>query len=138
MITGKIQYFNSRMRPRNKIVFRPAAKGELGMTLPELVVGAGVGSLALMSMMMIFLSSNRSFVSMGNYVAMDQTSRVAVEQMTRDIRNSQNLTSFTTNKLVFTYAGTTNLVYSYDPSTRQLTSWKTGGSTNVLLSQCDT
>ena len=108
-----------------------------GMTLVELLVGLGAGSLALMSISVFFVTSNRSFVSMGNYVAMDQASRNAVECMTRDIRNSQDLTSFTTNQLVFTYSGTTNLVYTYNPTTRQLTSWKTGGATNTLLTQCD-
>src|SRR6266481_5447457 len=105
----------------------------LGMTLPETLVGAGVGSLVLASMMLIFMSSNRSFVAMGNYVSLDQASRNAVQQMTRDIRNCQNLTSFRTNQLVFTFSGTNNLVYSYDPNARQLTSWKTGGATNTLL-----
>ncbi|HTL58491.1 MAG TPA: hypothetical protein VL361_22580 [Candidatus Limnocylindrales bacterium] len=108
-----------------------------GMTLPETLVGVGVGSLALMSMMVVFMTSNRNFVAMGNYVSLDQASRMAVEQMTRDIRNSLNLTSFSTNQLVFTYATGTNLVYSYDPNARQLTSWRTGGSTNILLTGCD-
>jgi hypothetical protein len=106
------------------------------MTLPETLVGVGVGSLVLTSMMMIFLTSNRSFVALGNYVSLDQASRNAVEQMTRDIRNAQNLTSFSTNQLVFTL-GTSNLVYSYDSNGRQLTSWKTGGTTNTLLTGCD-
>ena len=107
------------------------------MTLPETLVGAGVGSLVLMSIMMIFMTSNRSFVSMANYVSLDQASRNAVEQMTRDIRNAQDLTSFKTNQLVFIFGGTSNLVYSYDSAARQLTSWKTGGNTNILLTGCD-
>jgi hypothetical protein len=107
------------------------------MTLPEMLVGVGVGSLALMSIMMIFMSSNKSFQAMGNYISLDQASRLAVEKMTRDIRNSQNLTSFSTNQLVFTYSGATSLVYSYDPTARTLTSWQTGGSTNTLLTGCD-
>ena len=31
----------------------------------------------------------------------------------------------------------TNLTFYYDPSARQLLKWKTGGQTNVLLSNCD-
>jgi Tfp pilus assembly protein PilW len=108
-----------------------------GFTLPETLVGVAVGSLVLMSVMLIFMTSNRSFVAMGNYVSLDQTSRLAVEQMTRDIRNSQNLTSFSTNQLVFAYSGSANLVYSYNPSAATLTSWKTGGTTNTLLTGCD-
>ena len=121
----------------NKRLSQNARKSVLGMTLPETLVGAGVGSLVLMSIMMIFMTSNRSFVAMGNYVSLDQASRNAVEQMTRDIRNAQNLTTFKTNQLVFTYGGTSNLVYSYDSNARQLTAWKTGGTTNTLLTGCD-
>ena len=58
---------------------------------------------------------------MGNYVSMEQSSRSALDQMTRDIRKSKNLLSFATNQLVFNYNGTTNLIYAYDPATRRLT-----------------
>jgi prepilin-type N-terminal cleavage/methylation domain-containing protein len=108
-----------------------------GMTLVELMVATGVGSVLLASIVMVFVTSNKTFVSMGNYVAMEQASRSALDQMTRDIRKSKNLLTFTTNQLVFNYSGATNLTYLYNPSTRQLLQWKTGGSTNVLLSNCD-
>ncbi len=107
------------------------------MTLVELLVGVAVGSLVLLGVMTIFLTSNRSFVSMGNYVTMEQKSSSALRQMTRDIRRSKNLLSFATNQLVFNFSGTTNLIYAYDPDSRRLTQWKTGGQTNVLLSECD-
>ena len=115
---------------------RKSAKQQ-GMTLFESLIGIGLGSLVLTGLMFVFLTSNRSFVAVGNYVSLDQASRLAVEQMTRDIRNSQTLTSFSTNQLVFTYSGTTNLTYLYSPTARTLTSWKTGGKTNTLLSGCD-
>ena len=108
-----------------------------GMTLVELMVATGVGSLVLASIVTVFVTSNRTFVSMGNYVAMDQASRNALDQMSRDIRKSKNLVTFSTNKLVFNYSGTTNLTYEYDSQNRQLLQWKTGGLTNVLLSNCD-
>ena len=107
------------------------------MTLVELMVSIGVGSLVLTSITMVFMTSNRTFVAMGNYVSMEQNSRGALDQMTRDIRKAKNLISFSTNQLVFNYVGTTNLTYAYNPTSRQLTQWKTGGQTNVLLSECD-
>lgn len=115
----------------------PVQKRSQAMTLVEMMVGIGVGSLVLMSIMAVYVTSSRSFVGMGNYVVMEQSSRGALDQMTRDIRKSKNLVSFSTNQLVFNYNGATNLTYLYNPSTRQLTQWKTGGKTNVLLSQCD-
>jgi hypothetical protein len=80
------------------------------------------------------VNSTFSFADMGNYMLMDRASRNALDHLTRDARNSADLTSFATNQLVFKYAGTTNLIYKYDSSAGQLTSWKTGDAqTNTLL-----
>lgn len=108
------------------------------MTLAEILVSVGVGSVALMLAAVVFTSSSISFTSIGNYISMDQKSRNALDQMTRDIRRSQNLTSFATNQLVFVFSGTTNLTYAYNSSLGQLTSYKTGdAATNVLLTGCN-
>jgi hypothetical protein len=107
-------------------------------SLVELMVSAGVASLALMMVMGVYVSTNRSFVATGNYVSLNQCSRLALEQMTRDIRRSKDLLSFSTNQVVFQYSVATNLVYRYDPTSGTLTSWKTGDSkTNCLLSGCN-
>ena len=107
------------------------------MTLTEMMVAVGVGSLVLMGIGTIFTTSSMSFAAMGNYITMDHASRSAMDQMTRDIRQSKNLISYSTNQLVFDYDGAgTKLVYNWDPSSQQLTEWQTGGQTNVLLSHC--
>src|SRR5262249_12399649 len=62
-----------------------------------------------------------------------RASRNALDQMTRDIRNCADLTNFTSSRLIFNYAGSTNLTYNYDQASGKLTSWKTGNPTNVLL-----
>lgn len=109
-----------------------------GFTLVELMVAVGVSALVLTGVAAVFVSSNFSFAAVGNYVSMDRSSENALDQMSRDIRRSANLTSFATNQLVFNYAGTTSLVFTYDPAAGNLTSWKTGESTtNVLLTGCD-
>ena len=107
------------------------------MTQVEILAGVGVSSLLLLGMMTVFMTSNRSFVALCNYVTMEQRSRSALEQMTRDIRRSKDLLSFSTNQLVFNFAGATNLIYAYNPASRRLTQWETGGQTNILLSECD-
>jgi len=109
-----------------------------GYTLVELMVSLGVGALILTGVAALFVSSSFSFAAVGNYVSMDRSSENALNQMSRDIRRAANLTSFASNQLVFNYAGTANLVFSYDPSVGNLTSWKTGDiETNVLLTGCD-
>jgi Tfp pilus assembly protein PilW len=108
------------------------------MTLPELMVGVGVGGIFLTLVAIVFVGSTQSFALMQNHYSMDDDSRRALDQMTQDIRKAGNLVSFSTNELVFTYAGSNNLVYHWDPATRQLIQWKSDSpTTNVLLNGCD-
>jgi prepilin-type N-terminal cleavage/methylation domain-containing protein len=108
-----------------------------GMTLPELMIAIGVGSVVLMLVCTVFMTGNRAFADMGNYVSLNRASREALELMTRDIRNSDNLISFSTNRLEFNYDETTKLVFTFDPARRELTRSKTGETNKVVLSNCD-
>jgi prepilin-type N-terminal cleavage/methylation domain-containing protein len=130
--------FKSAIRQIEDLRYAGSARNACAMTLPEMLVSVAVGSVALMLAVTVFTSSSISFTSIGNYIVMDQKSRSALDQMTRDIRRSQNLTSFASNQLVFVYSGTTNLTYTYNSSLGQLTSYKTGDTTtNVLLTGCN-
>jgi len=107
------------------------------MTLTEMIVAMAISSLVLLVVSMTYVNSSVSFAAMGNYIMMDHASRNAIDRMTRDIRKAKDLISFSTNQLVFKYSGTTNLVYSFDSQSGNLTEWKTGDSkTNNLLSGC--
>jgi len=117
------------------------SKTTRGMTLPELMVAIGVGSLILMVVATVFATSARSFVTMGNYVNMDANSRNAMDHMTLAIRQAGALTEFSSTHLKFAATpGQTNsfLVYDWDSTGRSLTEWKTGDTTtNTLLTECD-
>jgi len=112
-----------------------------GMTLPELMVSIGVASLVLTFMAAVFVTSSRSFVEMGNYLDMDRTSRNALDQMTKKIRQSKDLTSSGPTALVFNYDGAgTTLTYRYNQTSGNLNeewSGAIGTKTNVLLTACD-
>ena len=110
------------------------------MTLPELMVAVGVGSLVLMFMCWVFADSARCFTATGNYVRMNSGSRNALDRMTQEIRRAADLTSFSSTRIQLSKYGATNavVVYEWKPDTRQLTEWQTGYSqTNILLSECD-
>ena len=106
------------------------------MSLLETTIATAIGSLILTAVMALLLFSSRSFVAMGNYMDLDRASRNALDRMSRDIRQTMALQSYSTNKLVFTDFDTNTLTFAWDPATRQLTRTKSGVST-VLLSQCD-
>ena len=108
-----------------------------GMTLPEMMVALGAGFLILGGIVTVYLTSSANFVRMGNYLSMDMASRKTLDQMTRDIRRSKDVLSFSTNRMVFKLDDANNqLIYNWDSDSKQLTQWITGGQTNVLLNNC--
>jgi type II secretory pathway component PulJ len=128
------------MKRMNSNRARNKNRATLGMTLVELMIAVAVGFLLLAVVAVVFRDGIKSFALMGNYVSMDRDSRNTLDQMTREIRRAGSLTSFTTDRLVFTKYGATNvtLIYQWDSGTQQLTEWKTGNAkTNILLSECD-
>jgi prepilin-type N-terminal cleavage/methylation domain-containing protein len=107
-----------------------------GMTLVEIMVATAVGSIAMAAVMSLWLYSARSFVAMGNYADLDRVSRNALDLMSREIRCTRSLSSFSTNALQFVDYDNASLTYSYSPDTRQLVRVK-GSASQVLLQQCD-
>lgn len=107
------------------------------MTLIEMMVAVGVGFIVLMIIGTVFMSSNRMFAELGNYVGMNQASQQVLERMTRDIRKSRDLVSFATNRIEFNYAGPTNLTFTYHPIARQLIRSMTGQPDTCIMTNCD-
>ncbi len=117
---------------------RAARHRAAGLTIAELLVAVGVASLVFMVIAMAFTIANRNFAAMGNYVDLDRTSRQAMDQMTRDIRRSKNLVSFSPTRLEFNLLGTNTLVYQWDAASHTLTKWMTGDAQPTpLLTGCD-
>jgi len=108
----------------------------LGFSIPELLVSAGVAGLILGAVMYAFLFCSRSFVAMGNYMELDKASSLALDNLSRDVREARQLTSFTTNKLTFLDYSSNVLVFEWKANTRKLTR-TSSTSTNVLLKECD-
>src|SRR5262249_47821650 len=104
-----------------------ATQATRGMTLVEMIVAVGVGSLVLMVIAMVFMSSSRAFAAARNYVAMDSSSRNALDHLTQEIRQAGNLVEFSANHLKFGYQGTTNsfLVFDWNAASGELTEWNT-------------
>lgn len=116
-----------------KIIFR---KSETGFTLVELMLSLGLGSLGMGCALAGFLVVSKSLASTGNYVDLNRSSMIALEEMTRDIRQASSLTNFATNQLVFIGADSNTLTFTWSPDTRILTK-STGGETKTLLKNCD-
>jgi prepilin-type N-terminal cleavage/methylation domain-containing protein len=116
-------------------------RGRLAFTLVELMVTMGVSSIVMAAVAAMALYTGRSFAMLANYVDLDNTSRTALDIMTRDVRQVDSVESFSSNSVTFVDSDLQSLSFTYDPSTRTLTRIKrnsTGSEERKeLLRECD-
>jgi len=106
------------------------------MTLVEVMVASGVGSLCLMAIVSIWMFSARGFVALWNYAELESQSRYALDRMTQEIRQANGLASYSATQLNFTDHDGQTLSYAYQPDSKRLVRIK-GNEFKVLLQQCD-
>ena len=111
------------------------------MTLVELMVAMGVGSILFLAVGTLAFYSARSFAALSNYVELDNYSRNALDQMSREIRQADSLVSGTDHQLVFQVSNPTNgslyqVIFTYDPATRIMKRIQ-GAPETVMLKECD-
>jgi Tfp pilus assembly protein PilV len=115
---------------------RPVA----GMTLVETLVALGISSVLLLGIMAIVLFSARSFAALTNYVDLDNSSRNALDVITRDVRQADALMDGSTEELMrLAFSGPAREVrYAYSSADRTLQ--RIDVSTGVratMLRECD-
>ena len=98
----------------------------------------GVAMTAMLTTALLILSSStgRSLAEMVNYVDLDHYNRLALDNMTRELRQVRDLTSYSIISVTCTDKDGLDLNYTYSPVNRTLTRTKNGRAT-VLLEQCD-
>jgi type II secretory pathway component PulJ len=107
-----------------------------GMTFVELLVATAIATMLFAGIATITLQIVRSFEALGNYHDLDNSSRHALDVLSRDIRQVKALTAYETNRLAFQDHDDAALVYEWSPVQRTLVRQK-NGETTVLLEQCD-
>ena len=115
------------------------------MTFIELLVTVGLGALVLTVVTMLFLFGMRSFGSIGNYSAMDAQSRLALDLMSQEIRQSGQVFGAQTGGAVkWLTVGVTNANgsvttnrFTWDSSTGDMLWEKNGTAPRTLLTGCD-
>ena len=113
-----------------------------GFTLVETMVALGLGSLVLAYVMVLFVSSVTNFTGLGNYASLTGQSRMALDLLSRDIREATQIVGCQTNLSVVTltltnaFEGTT-VAYNWNPATGVLACDKTGQPTRTLLTGCN-
>ena len=99
-------------------------------------MASGVGMIVLAAMMSFLYFSNRSFAALTNYTDLDLRTQLALDTMSREIRQVLRLTAFSTTNLTFQDFDGATLQYVYDPTAQTVTRIK-GGTVQTLLTGCD-
>jgi len=116
-----------------------------GWTLPELMVAIAIGALVMTAIAGFSLYSLRSFVAMSNYVELDEKSRRAADEITRQIRQATAVVDYksTGTKRWLTLTNTTPgatvkfVKYTWDTQDRVLYYERTGLAAVTNLAECD-
>lgn len=114
---------------------KSARRWTLGVTLVEMMIAVGIGSVVMAAVASLSFYTARSMAAMSNYADLDRQSRNALDQMTQKVRSATSLTSFNSTNVTFLYEGKT-LNYNYNRNTKKFTQ-TLGTQTSVLLEDCN-
>ena len=114
--------------------FSPAQRG---LTLLEYVFTIALASIITLAIIGFSVYTSRSFAGLYNYMELENQSRIALDTMTRDVRQTGRLTGYATNYISFVDSDGANLTYRFSPTDRTLTREK-GGTSTTLLRECET
>ena len=108
-----------------------------GLTLVEVLMAVGVSGLVFAAVASQMFSSGRSFAALANYVALDSSSRNALDTMTKEIRQADRLVAYSPTNLVFEMVNsangaTNNLTFEYNSVDGTLTRNYAGVTTTLL------
>ena len=105
-------------------------------TLIEVMVASALGLLTVTVVAMLFWFSSRSFAATANYVALDQNSQLALDKMSREVRQARKLVGYSSTSLNLLDVDNNPLEFVWDKDSRRLMRIS-GDQTNTLLTGCD-
>jgi hypothetical protein len=115
---------------------KTGCQARAGVTLVEFMIAAGLSGLAATALLILAMSTGRSIAEMINYVDLDHYNRLALDNLTREVRQVLLITALTSNSVSFVDKDGAAVTYDYSPSNRALTRTK-AGETRTMLEQCD-
>src|SRR5262245_8988238 len=112
----------------------------LAFTLVEILVATGIGVLLCAGILSFWFYTSRSLRAIANYTDMDRQNQIALDTMTSQIRQVNQLTNYVTTNgqitsLMFRDYDNASLTFAYSPATRKLTRTKVA-VIQTLLSDC--
>ena len=109
---------------------------QAGFTLVEFMIAVGLAALFATVLVSITLTTGRSFAEIVNYVDLDNYNRIALDNISREVRQVNFLATYDATHLNFIDNDNQPLIYEYVPASGTLTRTK-NGATTLLLRGCD-
>jgi hypothetical protein len=117
-------------------------RAERAFTISEYMVALSIGLTVLTSALLMWVFASRTCAMLLHYVDLSNTSKVALDKMSQQIRNAVTVESCASNQLVLTLPGTNQpkVKFAYDSASLKLTQIRTSATTtpatNTLLTEC--
>lgn len=112
-------------------------RAQAGFGMAETVMAAGIATLIVLILTTFVMFSSKSFAALFNYVDLDDANRVAMDRITRDVRQSNRVIGWSTASLVLEDGTGVQLRYDYDPVTREVWRTRQGDTAERILRECD-
>lgn len=119
-----------------RLSIKAGIRAQRGGTLVELLVGMALSVMAGLAAVTFSVNSGKNMACLFNYIDMQQSSRLALDVLSQEIRQTSELQEYATNRLAFLDHDGSSLIFEYSPGKRNLARIKNGVS-RVLLSECD-
>lgn len=113
------------------------------LTLPEMMFTLSVGAILGAALLSFSLYAGKSFAALTNYVDLEQKSQIALDSLTREVRQANRVVSFSTttlrgqvitNSITFEDSDGLNLNYTF---TNDVLVRTKNGASRVVLTNCD-
>lgn len=106
------------------------------MTLMEVVVSTGIATLYVAGVIILTnITLKQGLYAIGNYNDLNARSRTMLDYLSRDIRESVQLTSFSDNSITMTNSSGEAYTYTWDGSNKVSRIY--GGNTMLMMTNCD-
>ena len=115
---------------------RIKSRGNGGFTLVELMVTFAITVIVATVVAAFVYYSSRSFVAMSHYTEMNQKSQLALDKMSKEVREANRVTELTSTTIKLQNPDGSTYAFTYDPSARTL-SRVAGGKSTTYLKECD-
>lgn len=108
-----------------------------GWTIPETLLSTGITGILMLVIVAMTMTSGRAFLALSNYVDLDAANKVAMDTLTRDLRQCNRVTACSGTAISIEDSDGSTVTYTFSPSAETFTRAKNGVS-KVLLSKCST